>query len=212
MTTLRIHPLSPISNMPILALLVLAIAVLSWFGLQMDPHIADENHLLEWGQALFLLLACVVHGRRAWQAPRSSVSFALHLGLALLMYAFLLRELDIDNFGEHVLWTWIERGFRGVELVLWVAYLAFMLPRVKALFSQRAAIFTMPVMVLTLVGSVFMIAGWPFDKAVFHAIPHAINELAEEVLELNGYMILFCAALADSSAGLRLNSAVAKLR
>lgn len=212
MTTLRFHPYSPISNMPLLALLVVMISLLSWCGLQIDAHIADENDLLEWSQALLLALACGVHARRAWRAPRASVSFALHLGLAILMYGFLLRELDIDNFGEHVLWTWIERGFRFTELLMWIAYLVFMVPRSAALFSNRATIFAMPVMTLTLVGGLFMLAGWPFDKAVFHGLSHAINELGEEVLELNAYLILLFAALADSSAGLHLRSAVARRR
>lgn len=196
------HPYSPVRNSAVLAAIVIVASICAWFGQQADPHIADENHLLEWGQALFLALAGGVHAVRAKALPRISLSFLLHTGLALLMYAFLLRELDIDKFGEDHMWKFIERGFRLVEVVLWLGFLVYLAPRLKALFAQTRLILSMPVTALTIVGGLFLVAGWPFDKGVFHSLSHAYTELVEEVLELNGCFILFIAALADSARGL----------
>lgn len=198
-------PYSPVHNGAVLAAIVIVASICAWFGQQYDPHIADENHLLEWGQALFLALASGVHAMRARLLPRTSLSFLLHTGLALLMYAFLLRELDIDKFGADHLWKLIERGFRVVEVALWLGFLAYLAPRLKALFAQTRLILSLPVTVLTIVGGLFLVAGWPFDKGVFHSLSHAYTELAEEVLELNGCFILFIAALADSARGLALH-------
>ena len=59
-------------------MLAIIVAVIAFTGIvmQFDPHIADENDVLEWGQALFLLLACVAHGRRAARLTRGSLSRA----------------------------------------------------------------------------------------------------------------------------------------
>lgn len=208
-TTFSSHPYSPVRSNAVLALIVAVASVLAWFGQQYDPHIADENHLLEWGQALFLLLACGVHTQRALRLERGTLSFLLHTGLALLMYAFLLRELDIDRFGEAHLWAQIERGLRLVEVALWLGFLVYLAPRMKMVFAHARLILSMPLTGLTIVGGLFLVAGWPFDKGVFHALAHAYSELAEEVLELNGCFILFIAALADASKGVGIKAAAA---
>jgi hypothetical protein len=204
---LQQHNRSPVRSMPMLLVTVVVVSLLCLLGIQLDARIADENHLLEWGQALFLLLACVTHGRRAWQAPRQSLSFVIHTGLALLMYAFLLRELEIDQFGDHALWVWIERFFRAIDLALWVVFFIFLAPRFRAVLSHTRSIVAMPVFALTVIGGLFLIAGWPFDKAVFHALSHLTNELVEETLELNGCLILFLGALADTGAATLTNNA-----
>ena len=80
------------------------------------PDIDDENHLLEWLQALFLALACSVHGVRAWQEPdRQSLRFLMHAGLSALLFGFLLRELDIDQFGTAPAWAQAEKALRVLE-------------------------------------------------------------------------------------------------
>lgn len=181
--------------------LAIIVAVIAFTGvvMQFDTHIADENDVLEWGQALFLLLACVAHGRRAARLTRGSLSFVIHTGLSLLMYAFLLRELDIDRFGEAMMWTWIERGFRLVEGLAWLAFLIYLAPRLKVVFQRIPLMLAMPVTVLTICGGLFLVAGWPFDKHVFHFMSYDFSQLIEEVLELIASVLLFAGSLANSA-------------
>lgn len=169
------------------------------------PAIDNENHLLEWLQALFLVLACVVHGQKAWLEPdRDSLRFLIHAGLSALMFGFLLRELEIREMGEAYAWTVLEKTLRLLELLVLLRLLVFFAPRARVVFANVRAIFGMRVTLITLVGGLFMVAGWPFDKKVIHALPEVYSELLEEVFELDGYLLLFLAALADTGAAARI--------
>jgi hypothetical protein len=42
-----------------------------------------------------------------------------------------------------------------------------------------------------------LLASWPFDKQVFSVLPYLTSQFIEEMLELNGCMILFFGSLAD---------------
>lgn len=169
------------------------------------PDIDNENHLLEWLQALCLALACVVHGQKAWQEPdRDSLRFLIHAGLSALMFGFLLRELEIREMGEAYAWNVLEKTLRVLELLVLLRLLVFFVPRARAVFANVRAIFGMRVTIITLVGGLFMVAGWPFDKKVIHALPEMYSELLEEVFELDGYLLLFLAAMADTSVAARI--------
>ena len=177
------------------------------------PAIDNENHLLEWLQALFLLLACVVHGQKAWLEPdRDSLRFLIHAGLSALMFGFLLRELEIREMGEAYAWTVLEKTLRLLELLVLLRLLVFFAPRARVVFANVRAIFGMRVTLITLVGGLFMVAGWPFDKKVIHALPEVYSELLEEVFELDGYLLLFLAALADTGAAARIKLRLPKAR
>ena len=71
-------------------------------------------------------------------------------------------------------------------------------------------IFSMRVTILTAIGGLLMVAGWPFDKKVFHGMPDAYALLGEEVLELGAYLLLFLASLSDSAAAARISLAPTK--
>ena len=198
-----LHSLSR-SNGALIATIVLV--SLGQIGLWLVfPAIDNENHLLEWLQALFLLLACVVHGQKAWTEPdRDSLRFLIHAGLSALMFGFLLRELEIREMGEAYAWTVLEKTLRLLELLVLLRLLVFFAPRARVVFANVRAIFGMRVTLITLVGGLFMVAGWPFDKKVIHSLPEIYSELLEEVFELDGYLLLFLAALADTSAAARI--------
>ena len=186
-------------------LLSMAISIALW---TVFPDIDDENHLLEWLQALFLALACSVHGVRAWQEPdRQSLRFLMHAGLCALMFGFLLRELDIDQFGTAPAWAQAEKALRVMELLILIRLLIFFAPRARKVFAAAPRIFGMRITILTLIGGLLMVAGWPFDKKVFHGMPDAYALLGEEVLELGAYLLLFLASLSDSSAAARISLA-----
>ena len=190
----------------VLASMLTAIALWTVF-----PNIDDENHLLEWLQALFLALACSVHGVRAWQEPeRQSLRFLMHAGLSALMFGFLLRELDIDQFGTAPAWAQAEKALRVMELLILIRLLIFFAPRARKVFAAVPQIFSMRITILTAIGGLLMVAGWPFDKKIFHGMPDAYALLGEEVLELGAYLLLFLASLADSSFAARISLAPKK--
>ncbi|KAB8041485.1 hypothetical protein [Janthinobacterium aquaticum] len=165
------------------------------------PDIDNENHLLECLQALFLALACGVHATRAWQeSDRQTLSFLMHAGLAVLLFAFLLRELDIDSFGAEPFWTYLEKVLRVIGLLMLLRTLIFIAPRAGKVLSHAAMIFGMRVTILTAIGGLLMVAGWPFDKKVIHGLSEAHSLLGEEVCELGAYLLLFLASLSDTTA------------
>ncbi|WP_290604735.1 hypothetical protein [Janthinobacterium sp.] len=189
-------------------LLSMAISIALW---TVFPDIDDENHLLEWLQALFLALACTVHGVRAWQeGDRQSLRFLMHAGMSALLFGFLLRELDIDQFGTAPAWAQAEKALRVLELLILIRLLVFFAPRARKVFAVAPQIFSMRVTILTAIGGLLMVAGWPFDKKVFHGMPDAYALLGEEVLELGAYLLLFLASLSDSGAAAHISLAPTK--
>jgi hypothetical protein len=199
LSTLRAHRYWPGRNWAVLAalLLVTNLFVLGlWYGASLD---AQENHVLELAQGGFLVLVCGVCGARAWSLAKTApdLNFLLHAGLALLSYSFLLREVDIDQLGAAPAWAHLEQALRLFGVALWLALLMFVAPRVKQLWSERAIMFAMPMVWLAMLGGALLVASWPFDKQLFSVLPYLTSQFIEEMLELDGCMILFFASLAD---------------
>jgi uncharacterized YccA/Bax inhibitor family protein len=180
------------------ALMLMSLAC--WSGWLADPHLSDENHLMENVQALALMLAWLVHGWRAWHADKTSVAFTLHAGLSLLSYSFLLRELDISELDAPgaVAWTWTEHILRGIGWACWVFFFIHAFRRIGRIWMLRWQLLATPLMIATLCGGFLMAAAWPFDKKKFEALPESTSEFIEELLELNAYIILFVASASDA--------------
>jgi hypothetical protein len=198
-STLRAHRYFPAGNPMVLAgiLLVCNLVALSlWYGGFLE---AGENHFLELTQGVFLVLVCCVCSARAWCLAKTSLNlnFLLHAGLALLSYSFLLREVDIDQFGASPGWALLEQALRLFGVALWLALLIFVAPRVKPLWAQRVIMFRMPMVLLAMLGGALLVASWPFDKQIFSVLPYLTSQFIEEMLELNGCMILFFGSIAD---------------
>lgn len=198
-TTLRTHPYSPGRNWVVLATLMLVtnlFALSLWRSGSLD---AQENHFLELAQGACLALVFVLCSARAWRLAKTALNlpFLLHAGLALLSYSFLLRESDIDQLGAAEAWLRLEQALRLFGVALWLALLIFVAPRIKSLWRQHAIAYPMPMVLLAMLGGMFFLASWPFDKQMFSVLPYLTSQFIEEVLELDGCMILFCAALAD---------------
>jgi hypothetical protein len=160
---------------------------------------AEENQFLELAQGGFLALVCCVCSVRAWGLATTSrtLQFLLHAGLALLSYSFLLREVDIDRLGFGPGWAQLELVLRLSGVVLWLALLIFVVPRVTALWAQRVIMFKMPMVLLAMLGGALLVASWPFDKQIFPVLSYATSQFIEEMLEFNGCMVLFFGSLAD---------------
>ena len=160
---------------------------------------AGDHYLLELYQYSFLVLICSLSMRRAWRFAKISLNhnFVLNAGLALLTYSFLLRELDIDKFGASPAWAIFEKALRLTGVTLWLIFLMFVIPRRRQLWAKRAIIFTMPMVIMAILSGFFLLASWPFDKKVFSTISYFTSQFIEEMLELNGYIVLFFAFLED---------------
>lgn len=193
---------------PRVAILLGFLAPLSlacWIGYGQDPHLADENHLMENIEAVALLLACLAHGWRASKLDRKSVGFLLHAGLSLLMYSCLLRELVIRDFGVPgtQFWPWTEHVLRGIGWSCWVIYLVAFASRVKRIWALRRQLLATPVIITAVCAAVLMASGWPFDKKKFESLSAQDSGFMEELLEMNAYLILF---FGSASASLREES------
>jgi hypothetical protein len=184
----------------ILLVILGLMSVACWLGWRVDVHLSDENHLMENTQAVCLCLAWWVHGWRAWHTDRSKVAYTFHIGLSLLMYSFMLRELDIseiDATGE-IAWTWTEHILRGIGWTCWVFFFIHFFRRFGRIWRLRWKIMATPVMIATLVGGVLMSCGWPFDKKKFDSLSEDTSQFIEELLELNAYVFLLVASASDS--------------
>lgn len=191
---------APARSVAALLGVLLAVSIACGIRWHYDPYVAAENHLMENTQAVLLMLAWLVHGWRAAKMDRSSVTFTFHIGLSLLMYSFLLRELDISEMdapGAYVM-TWAEHILRGIGWTCWLLFFVKFFSQIKQIFSRRWQLIGTPVMIVTLCGAVLMSAGWPFDKKKFPELAESTSEFIEELLELNAYMLLFVGSMSDT--------------
>jgi len=186
----------------ILAILLLAIPALSYALWLQQPQLAEENGALEHFQVGLIALACFIHSVHSIKFNTSSLGYVIRAGFALLTYSFLLRELDIEHLGSSPLWATLERALRILRVVLWLGFFVFIAKKAKLLYGQRAGLSTSTTFWLSAAGGMFLIAGGIFDRHIFSSIPFSLSRLAEEVLELNGYFLIFVASLCRATAPL----------
>ena len=187
------HGLAP------LKILLLVLPILGYFLWQLDPMTIEEDGALEMGQTILLLLAGIMHVAQARRFKASSLAFAIHAGFALLAFSFAVRELDIDQFGTAPVWTILDRGLRIARTALWIGFMVFLIPRLKQLYASRAAIIALPVISMSLVAGLFLIAGGLFDRHVFSWLSLPTSRFLEEVLELDGYLVFLAAAFSTTT-------------
>jgi hypothetical protein len=201
LSTMRTHRYSPIRNGFLLVFSLLLIDMTVSIFLHDETTDADANHVLEMLQFSVLLLAVGVHAERAFRAARVSFNFLVHAGLMWLCCAFILREIDIDLLGEDPAWTWawvwLEYVLRAIALIVLLVGLLVLAPQIKQVFAARVVILSMPVVVLSMLAGVVLVAGWPFDKQLFLFLSPPTSAFIEELLELNGYILMFAGALAS---------------
>ena len=179
----------------IVLLLVLTTSTCSVLAWIQEPLVVEENAILERAQAALLLLGCTMFGIRAFGLRSSPVVFIAHAGLGLLALSFALRELDIDRIGESSMSAHIEHYLRLFALILWIALFALAIRHLRTLLTALPALLKMPTMVLAIIGGLFLVAGWPFDKALVLRESPQLSLIIEETLELNGYMMLMASSV-----------------
>jgi uncharacterized membrane protein len=186
------------NNHLLLFVCIYSLNLFFWLGWRSSPQIANENQLMECLQSLILGIACAMFVVRAKHSQFATINWMLHIGFALLMYSFVLREVDIDEFGSSAYWAHLERALRIGGVIGWAVLACLMAYRFQVLYANKLAIIKAPLTMLTLAGGVLLIAGWPFDKAVFEQLSPRANEFGEEIFELNGYLLMMFAALSPA--------------
>lgn len=87
-----------------------------------DPGTAAENGLMEWLQVILLCIGCLVYLSRVVQVHRTDIGLPVLSGLALLMFSFTLRELELDDLIGGAAGKAVERSIRLLALVLWAIF------------------------------------------------------------------------------------------
>lgn len=174
---------------------VLAItSTLSFEAWQLNPTIVKENALLELAQGVFLLLAAMFQGWRAFNAHDSGLKRDIRIGLALFALALFLREVDIDKLGSSAAWDVLEKTLRALAVLMILGFTWHMSRRVKLVMRNLSHILLSPTVMLTLVACMFYACGWPFDRELF-SIDKGLSQWFEETFELDACLLFFCASL-----------------
>lgn len=186
---------SSASHRALFIMLLVAVPVLALFLGDIQTDIQEENGILEMGQAACLMLAFLIQGRHALHSRKYFLDFFIHAGLSLVTYSFCLREIDIDQLGSGgEVWQRIEQFLRLVGVAGWLGLFVLLVPRLAACFAGRSDILAMPAVKLAILGGLFFVAGWPFDKEVFSPLSQAHSRLIEEILELEACLLFLVAS------------------
>ena len=138
-------------------------------------HLHDENGLLENFQAFLLFSATILYFRLTLLNDQSEESKRVNMGLSLLCFSFLLREVDIEKlpFMETVGFLFHGIGRTILLVVLWSGFF-------KNVYDHCDISFLL------------LVVGTTFDKE-FWDIEH--GRLYEELAETNAYLILIIPAI-----------------
>jgi hypothetical protein len=166
---------------------------------------ADENGPVENSQTLFLGIASLVYLSTA--VLSTGLERMLFAGLALLAVSLLLREVDVRGLDLNPVVASMVNGL-GRNLLLgsmWLALLIACALRARRLLTVFLAWVKTPAGNAIVLAGALLVLGRPFDGKVF-GLPVSTAQLCEELLEVNGYMLV----LLSSILGLR--SAVKRRR
>lgn len=177
---------------------LLAISTTLSFELwQINPLVTAENALLELGQGVFLVLAALLQGARAFTVHDSGLKRDIRLGLALFALALFLREVDIDKLGTSEAWDALEKVLRAITLLMILGFALHMSRRIKLVLRNIGKILLSPTILISMLACLLYACGWPFDKELF-SIDKNLSLWFEETFELSACLLLFSAGLASN--------------
>lgn len=179
--------------------LVAGVILVVFFGIWrlwlLEPGIAEENRLLEWGQVIFLACAAVVCLIRMAVGAAAKRFFPFGF-LFLTFLTFLLREVDVEDFPLPDIVVLLGSG-QGRNILLgaaWIVYLVLLLSRPLRLPATAYRFLTSRVGTYFTAGILCYLAAMPFDKNMLDLSQSALL-FGEEALELAGTFLLFLASL-----------------
>jgi len=160
-----------------------------WWAI--DPDVIRENATLEHAQSVALFFSALLALSRV-RLGRLRIDTYSALGLAVLCFSFLVRELEIGDTREaRDRFDWIVRS---PIVVMWLALGAFALWDVKTLWKQRDHLIRSQSAQLVFAAGVMYLCAMFFDtfgEERFFGVPAM---LIEELFEFYAPVLLFGAA------------------
>jgi len=156
-------------------------------------HLHDENGLLENFQAFLLFSATILYFRLTMLNDQSEESKRVNMGLSLLCFSFLLREVDIEKlpFMETVGFLFHGIGRTILLVVLWSGFFKNVYDHCE-IRLLAIELLTSKYMLFLNISFLLLVVGTTFDKE-FWDIEH--GRLYEELAETNAYLILIIPAI-----------------
>lgn len=170
-----------------------------------DASIYDENGLMENLQVVFLALACCAYAYHATKLHGRHRLLAAFL--ALLMFAFVFRELDVDKMAvpQLLIFLLAEQG-RALYFTPLVLMFALLLKDIGHYWRFLGGYLSSPTLVYFLIGAVLLIVfSTAFDKKW---IGGAYTYYGEEAVELAATVWFFVSGLCAGRDFERINASI----
>lgn len=171
-------------------LTILSIVILHFVFPGIDT---TENSILEDAQAVAITLAMVVYGYYTVKQQHKIAT----LGFVLLLFSFLIRELDVEEFTRlpDVMRYYLGKEGKPITMVVtWGGYLVLAGIFLKdKLFKLKSFLHTYEGK-LWICAFVVLVFAQLMDKNILHMINHE-NRYFEEFWELSSYLFMFAASL-----------------
>ncbi|MEA3469386.1 MAG: hypothetical protein U9R57_14330 [Thermodesulfobacteriota bacterium] len=154
-------------------------------------HLHAENGFLENLQAVLLVLSIVVFLSQLFLTSKYNRIFPL--GGAFLCFAFLLREIDIEDLDVPAIIIFLGSGTgRNVMVALLATVLiVYAVIHFHEIKNDIPAFFIEKSSLTILVGLILLVSGGVFDKKIHLA--H--YQFYEEIIEVTGYYLVFTGAV-----------------
>ena len=160
------------------------------------PHIdTTENSLLEDLQAVVIALAMLLYLYRIIYGHRLQQRI-INTGIALLLFSFLIRELDVEEFMVLPEMMRYYLGKEGKDItmgILWGSYILFYMVGTREKLKQWRIFWGSREGSLWACAFVLLLLSQMMDKNVLH-LHHHLNRYYEEFWELFSYMYIMIAA------------------
>lgn len=153
-----------------------------------NHSVCDEGDLVESISAFCYLAAAIVMFFRATHREALEQKMTLFFGLTCLL--FFIREIDLEDLDIPTFFQFVGSG-SGRDVIFLSAYLLIVVAalrlRKRAIWGDIAAIFRSNVIRIAVVGAVLLLLGSFAERS------H--SDVLEEILEMNGSMLILLAAL-----------------
>lgn len=152
-------------------------------------HLHEEDGLLERLQAIVLLATTLLF---LWLPRPTLAAAASQLGLALLSFSFVLREVDVERLPLPDLLRTLGSGDgkRYLLGLLWGGLAAWLLHQQRRSIGLVRQLLRVPYLHLLVTALLFLLVSFVMDKKLLDFTYH---QLLEEVAECNAYFLLLLA-------------------
>ena len=170
---------------------IVIVVFLLLISLWIFPDInTDENSRLEFLQAIVIGVTMLIYGYSTIKESNLSAKIG-SIGFALLMFSFLLRELDVEEFALPEMMRYLlgKEGKNFTMFLLWGSYLVAYTSYVKNKIEKVKLYIISFEGMLWICALLLLILSQLMDKNIFH-MKYPINRYYEEFLELFSYLYI----------------------